>query len=210
MQVWAYLATITLLVLVPGPDVLYVLNSSLLDGRRAGFSASLGAVTGALIHVTAATLGLSAVIVASQHAFFLLRLAGAAYLVWLGGQALRRAFVRRRGPGTVQPAEPAASPWRSPRNRFRQGFLTDISNPKMLLIFVALTPQFLPADPTAGQTATLGLIFLAIASTWLVCVTTLAGALRGLVSHGPGRRVLDGVTGTVFVGLGAGLALEQR
>ncbi len=193
-----------LLNLTPGPDVLYIVGRSLSQGRGAGVVSALGIAAGCLFHVAAAAGGLSALIVASPLAFDAVRYAGAAYLVWLGVQALRG------GGAALAVATLAPTPLGA---IFRQGVLTNVLNPKVALFFLAFLPQF--ADPARGpvwlQVVALGLIF--IFNGTLVCLGyVLVAAKLGdwLKSRYAVATWLNRATGALFLALGLRLALGGR
>jgi threonine/homoserine/homoserine lactone efflux protein len=195
-----FVAAALALLVVPGPAVLYVVARSIHQGRRAGLASVLGIHTGTLVHIAAATAGLSALILSSAVAFTAVKLAGAAYLVGLGLWTL---FWRRAE------AEISFGGERALRRVFAQGIVVNVLNPKTALFFVAFLPQFV--DPDAGtpalQIAFLGLLFAALGlvtdSLWAVVAGTAGGLLRG------SRRFLLAqrcVAGSVYVGLGVATA----
>jgi threonine/homoserine/homoserine lactone efflux protein len=192
------------LIVVPGPAVLYIVSQSIDRGRLAGFVSALGIAVGALVHVAAAAIGLSSILVSSAAAFNVVKYAGAAYLVCMGLWTM----VRRRD------AQPESTPSeRRLRRRFGQGVIVNVLNPKTALFFFAFLPQFV--DPEQGaaalQIAVLGLVFVVIAvvsdSVWALAAGTASERLRG------NRRFLSVqryVSGSVFVGLGALTAAAKR
>jgi len=193
-----------LLNVTPGPDVLYILGRSLSQGRRAGVISALGIGTGCLVHVLAAALGLSALMLALPGAYDAVRYAGAAYLVWLGVKALRSSA----GPLQVQAMAAV-----SPRRIFWQGALTNALNPKVALFFLAFLPQFAAPErgPLGPQLLLLGAIFTVNGT--LVCIGfALAAARLGdwLKRRFGVTRLLDRATGALFIALGLRLALGGR
>jgi threonine/homoserine/homoserine lactone efflux protein len=192
------------LIVVPGPAVLYIVSQSIDRGRLAGFVSALGIAVGALVHVCAAAVGLSSILVSSATAFNVVKYAGAAYLVCMGLWTI----LRRRDD------QPASAPSeRRLRRRFGQGVIVNVLNPKTALFFFAFLPQFV--DPEQGaaalQIAVLGLVFVVIAvisdSVWALAAGTASARLRG------NRRFLSVqryVSGSVFVGLGALTAAAKR
>jgi threonine/homoserine/homoserine lactone efflux protein len=189
------------LLIVPGPAVVYIVARSMHEGRRAGLASVVGIHVGTLVHIAAATLGLSALIASSAVAFTAVKIAGAVYLVGLGLWTL---FVRRAEPDVALGGE------RSLRRAFAQGIVVNILNPKTALFFLAFLPQFV--DPNAAhpavQIAFLGVLFallgLVTDSIWAIAAGTAGGVLRR--SH-RFLRAQRYVTGTVFVGLGVATAL---
>jgi threonine/homoserine/homoserine lactone efflux protein len=199
-----FAAAATALIVVPGPAVLYIVAQSIDQGRLAGFVSALGVAVGGLVHVTAAAVGLSALLLSSATAFTVVKLAGAAYLIGLGLHAL---LVRKEAPTDVAPRT------RRLRRLFGQGVVVNVLNPKTALFFFAFLPQFV--DPEAGSTAlqlaVLGLLFVAIAvvsdSLWAVAAGTASAWLRGNRGFLAVQRY---VSGTIFVALGAVTALSRR
>ena len=189
------------LLLTPGPAVLYIVARSVEQGRTAGLVSTLGIHVGTLVHVAAAALGVSALLVSSALAFGLLKYLGAAYLIYLGIRKLttRRAF-----------AAPVALPAQPLRRIFLQGVVVNVLNPKTALFFLAFLPQFVDVSRggVALQILFLGAIFLALAlasdGLWAIAAGTAGGWLKR------NRRVLRAeryVTGSVFIGLGVTAAL---
>lgn len=193
-----------LLNVTPGPDLLYILGRSLSQGRAAGVLSALGIGAGCLVHVLGAALGLSTLFVAVPLAYEVVRWAGAAYLVILGLRALRS-----RGATLA----PEALPVVSPRRVFLQGALTNVLNPKVALFFLAFLPQF--ADPARGplppQLLLLGAIFVVNGTAVCVLFALAASAAGGwLRTRTRSARLLDRLTGALFIGLGVRLALLER
>jgi threonine/homoserine/homoserine lactone efflux protein len=187
----------------PGPDMLYVATRSTAEGRRAGIVSALGIGAGTLVHVAALALGLSAALAAVPVAYDAVRWAGAAYLVWLGARALLRP-APALGEATIAPAPLGAV--------FRQGVVTNVLNPKVALFFLAFLPQFVDASrgSPVAQIVALGLLF-DVQGTLVNLVVALAASRAGVaLRRGRGARVLQRVTGGVFLLLGARLALAAR
>jgi threonine/homoserine/homoserine lactone efflux protein len=188
------------LAVVPGPAVLYIVAQSVDQGRFAGFVSALGIGVGGLVHVLAATIGLSSLLASSATAFTIVKYAGAAYLVFLG---IRRLLTRETAENDIVRVP------RSRRRLFLDGVVVNVLNPKTALFFIAFLPQFV--DPNAGaatlQIFALGLIFVVIAlgsdSLWALTAGTLGGWLKQSPAYFAVRRW---VTGTVFVALGLSTA----
>jgi threonine/homoserine/homoserine lactone efflux protein len=194
------LATIVLLV-VPGPAVIFVVTRSVAQGRRAGLVSVLGVHAGSVVHVAAAALGLSALLATSATAFAAVKYLGAAYLVFLG---LRRLL--RRGDGEEGAGVPAVPL----RRLFGQGVVVNVLNPKTAIFFLAFLPQFVsPArGPVALQIAVLGLTFIALGMVSDGAYALLAGSLASRLRRTKrARRRLDRASGVVYLGLGAAAAL---
>jgi threonine/homoserine/homoserine lactone efflux protein len=192
------------LIVVPGPAVLYIVAQSIDGGRRAGLVSALGVATGGLVHVTAAAIGLSALLVSSATAFTVVKVAGAAYLIGVGLVTLLRR------PGDPELAAPRE---RRLRRIYAQGVVVNVLNPKTALFFLAFLPQFV--DPDLGAVGTqivvLGLLFVVLAVTsdslWALAAGTASGWLRTSRPFPSIRRYLSG---TVFVGLGIVAAGTRR
>jgi threonine/homoserine/homoserine lactone efflux protein len=191
------------LIVVPGPNVLFCVSRSLQLGRLAGLAAVIGGQTGVYVQVVAVALGIGTLVERSVAVFTIIRLAGAAYLIFLGVQAIRhRASLAAILGGTTPPA--------STRKMLRDGFVVGLTNPKAIVFFAAVLPQF--ADRSAGhvpvQLLVLGAIFVGIAlvsdSMWAL----LAGTARSWFTRSPRRlELVGGTSGLVMIGIGASLAL---
>jgi len=200
-----FLAFTVVLVVIPGPDFAVVTKNTLVGGRRRGRWTALGVSSSNLIQGTAAAFGLSALIIRVQPLFEAIKWAGVAYLAYLGVQALRSA---RRGEYAPLDGDEASRPAQNAAG-FRQGFLSNITNPKILVFYLAVLPQFLTPGASLGwllvlawSLAVLGLVYL------LALVTGLHGARR-LLMRRKVRRTLDATTGAVLLGFGARLATEH-
>lgn len=191
--------------LIPGPDTLVVLRTALTDGRRAATWTAAGTAFGNLVWGGASVLGVAALLTASATAFSMLKIIGAAYLVYLGYGALRAAW---RGESLV-PEVGTAAPADSGR-AFRRGLITDLVNVKAGMFWTALTPQFM-----TGETNTLTLAAMigtvpALGMIWLTSYAYLADRIRHGLRRRSVARAVNGSTGTVLVGLAARLALAGR
>jgi threonine/homoserine/homoserine lactone efflux protein len=187
---------------IPGPSVFYIVTRSLVQGRRAGVTSMLGVQTGGLVHVVAAAFGVSALIASSAEAFTVVKYAGAAYLVLLG---VRKLMARDEEDVAYEPSGPSST-----AHLFWHGVIVNVLNPKTALFFLAFLPQFV--DPAAGpvwpQMLVLGtlLVALGVLSDGTYALLA-AGAGSKLRSAARARRVLERVSGGVFVGLGVAAAL---
>jgi threonine/homoserine/homoserine lactone efflux protein len=191
------------LIAIPGPAVIYIVTRGLAQGRSAGVVSALGVEAGALLHVAAAAVGLSALVASSAVAFTAIKYAGAAYLILLGIRKL-----------TMRGDQVHAGPSYERNGRlFRQGLIVNALNPKVAIFFLAFLPQFI--DPARGavavQVAVLGVFFISIAAAldcaWAVAAGTVGNCLRDSETV---RRRLDRVSGTAYVGLGVTAALARR
>ena len=190
------------LAVVPGPAVLYIVAQSVHGGRRAGVVSACGVASGGLVHVLAAVIGLSALIAASAEAFTVVKLAGAAYLVYLG---IRTLITRDELIGGRRPELTLT-------RTYRQGVVVNVLNPKTALFFVAFLPQFVDPDGSVrAQLALLGAIFVAIALSSDLVWALVAGTAADVLRHSRGfLRAQRYVSGTVFIGLGLLAAVAKR
>jgi threonine/homoserine/homoserine lactone efflux protein len=184
-----------LLLIIPGPAVIYILNRSVSDGREAGLAAVAGLELGNLVHVLAAAVGLSAVLATSATAFNAVKWLGAGYLVFVGVRTLMQPAPQ------IETDRAAVSVHRA----FGQGVVVNILNPKVALFFVSFLPQFIrPADGHAGlQALVLGLVFVLIGCVTDTCYSLLASSLRHVLLRGRTLPIVRRwVAGSVFIGLG--------
>lgn len=184
----AFLGVAVVVICTPGPDTALTIRNTLLGGRRAGMSTAAGVALGQATWTVAAAAGVAALLAASEPAFLALKLAGAAYLVWLGLQSLRAALRRVERKPVKRRGRP-----------FVQGLVSNLGNPKMAAFFPALLPQF--ADTFAGLLA-LGFVFALMTLTWLVVYAIAVARAGELLRRSPVRRALEAVTGAVLVALG--------
>lgn len=195
-----------LLGLSPGPDNLFVLMQSATHGRRAGWCVVLGLCTGLIGHTLAVALGLAAVFAASPTAFTVLKLAGAGYLLYLAWGAWRAPASLVLGTG----AGPQAAP--SGLAMWRRGVILNLSNPKVVLFFLALLPQFVQEGrgPVALQIVCLGVLFMLATLLVFGGVVLLAGGIRARLAHSArAQQWLNRASALVFVGLAVRLALQK-
>jgi threonine/homoserine/homoserine lactone efflux protein len=202
----AFAVFAAVLTVTPGLDTMLVLRTAAVVGRGAGLAAVAGIALGCLVWAVASAAGVTAVLAASTLAFEALRIAGAAYLCWLGARALWRA--RRRVATSAPVEEASASPSASSR-AFRTGLTTNLLNPKVGSFYLSVVPQFLPSgvDPFAGSLALAG-IHVVEGLIWLGLVVLAVGKLRGWLTRAGVRRRLEQLTGVVFLGFGVRLALD--
>lgn len=209
-----FLIAALLLNISPGPDMAYIVGQTAVYGRKIGLFSSFGVVSGAFVHVLAATLGLSAILATSALAFAVVKWIGVAYLVWLGFGALRSSFAKSvNDAGSDEPAAPVSTKPMTAFAAWRQGVMIDVLNPKVAIFFMAFLPQFV--DPAMGNGATqflvLGLVVLLIAlvveGMLVMAVASAAGRIKG------SRRLgawLHRALGTMFIALGIRLAITQQ
>lgn len=206
-QVFAFTLVATLLTVSPGADTFLVVRNSLRGGRRDGFLTTLGITSGLYFHALLSAVGVSAVLAHSQAAFLMMRIAGAAYLAWLGIQSLRQASRATRAA-----AVDAVSTARVPASRsFREGLLTNLLNPKVIVFYLALLPQFIsPGDAVLAKSLLLAAIHCMLGIAWLGFVVWGVDRSRRFFLRPRLRRWMDALCGSVLIALGLRLALERR
>ncbi len=204
-DLWLFVLAGLLLNITPGPDTLYIVGRSTTQGFRAGMFAALGIASGCFVHITAAAIGLSALLAASAAAFTMLKIIGAAYLVYVGITLLRE-------PGNAKP-NTSRIPAAPLKRIFWQGFLTNALNPKVALFFLAFLPQFIDTS-SPGKTAAfllLGLIFNVNGTLWNIFVAWATVSFKRVFSSGSSAGLwINRSIGAIFVGLGIKLALSER
>ena len=198
----AYLATITLLMLAPGPDMLFALATGVKSGPRAGFLAAVGAAAGEVVHITAAALGLAAIFRSAPVLFDVMRFAGSGYLVYLGVQTFRT----RNAPLNADNRGADGA-----RRAFCRGAITNLLNPKMALFTIAFLPQFIDTGrgSVAVQFFVLGACFVALEIVVDGAVGILAGRFRQMLLCRRTTKAFHVVSGSVFVGLGTKIAVTR-
>lgn len=207
-DVYSFAAVAGLLTIIPGLDTAMVLRSAARNGRKHGFATAFGVTNGALIWGAGAALGVSALLTASTTAYTTLRVAGAAYMLWLGLRLLVRAL---RGDGhlAVDPATPPANS--SLVRSWSRGLFTNLLNPKIGAFYIAVLPQFIPAHDSH---LAVGLLLASVHDTegmiWFTAIILGVGSVRTLLERKGVRRAIDGVTGTTLIGFGVKLGLSSR
>ena len=202
----AFVAVSAVVICVPGQDTAVTIRSTLAGGRRAGLATAVGITIGIAIWTVAASAGVVALLSASEPVFRIVKLAGAAYLVYLGVGSLVAAV--RRGQERSQRTV-ASAPRLEPALAFRQGLLSNLGNPKIAVFFASLLPQFVPSgDASFVAFLGLGFLFCALGLVWLSLYVVAVDRLRALLV-GRVRRALDVITGLVLIGLGVRLATER-
>jgi threonine/homoserine/homoserine lactone efflux protein len=204
-DLWLFVVSGLLLNVTPGPDTLYIVGRSSSQGLRAGAVAALGIGAGTLVHISAAALGLSAILAASATAFAVVKIAGAVYLVYVGIGLIRSSG---GAPGAAVAIAPAPM-----RKVFIQGFLTNVLNPKVALFFLAFLPQFVDADSPSKPLAFLflGVVFDLNGTLWNLFVAWSSARLTGgLRRSATFTKWFDRTVGSIFVLLGIRLALARN
>lgn len=196
-----FVTAAVVLLIIPGPAVLYIVARSIAQGRKAGLVSDIGIHSATLIHVAAAALGLSALLASSAIAFSVVKYAGAAYLIWLG---LKKLFGRNEEADPDMKLQP-----HSYRRLFRDGFIVNLLNPKTALFFLAFLPQFVEVERghVAMQIAFLGLVFTLLGFISDGCYALAAGALGDRLRQSRAYlRFERYVSGVLFIGLGVSAA----
>ncbi|HEX2044185.1 MAG TPA: LysE family translocator [Gaiellaceae bacterium] len=204
----AFLAISVLVIVTPGQDTLLTIRNTILGGRGGGVFTALGVASGQAVWTIATSAGLAALLLASEPAFVAVKLAGAAYLVLLGAQALLAAFGQRgeavglrANPRRALPAGAA----------YRQGVVSNLGNPKMAVFFTSLLPQFTPnAEASFAALLLLGAVFCALTLAWLAGYAVAVARMSGILRRPRVRRALDAVTGALLVAFGLRLAAGER
>ena len=205
----AFLAISIVVIVTPGQDTALTIRNTLLGGRPAGLATAAGVAAGQGIWTLAASLGLTAIVVASETAFSAVRLIGAAYLIYLGAHSLWAA-IRGHAPGNGG-SDGRTGGGLPPRRAFREGAFSNLANPKMAIFFSSLLPQFVaPGSGAFVAMLGLGLVFVSLTLAWLSAYAAVVARV-GLVLQRPRvRRAFDAVVGAVLVGFGARLAADSR
>jgi threonine/homoserine/homoserine lactone efflux protein len=203
-----FLVASILVTVVPGADMALVTRQVLIGGPRLAQRTIFGNLAGICVHGAALAVGLSALLVASATAYTVVKLAGAAYLVWLGIQTIRAA--RRPAPATPDAAHDATGPI-SPRRAFVQGLVSTVLNPKPALFFLTFLPQFIDQNQSVlAQTLFLTLVHVIVGLVWLTTYAHLVDRARMVLTRDRFRRRLERSTGAVLIALGVRVAVERR
>jgi threonine/homoserine/homoserine lactone efflux protein len=206
----AFVVLSAVVICTPGQDTALTIRNTLAGGQNGGIATAAGVSGGQAVWTIAASAGIVALLTASEPVFRAMKLAGAAYLVYLGLQSLLAA-IRNRGHRSESVEQRPARPARAGTARaFRQGLLSNLGNPKMAVFFASLLPQFAPAGSASFVALlALGFLFCAMTFAWLTLYSLAVARTRTLLG-GPVRRALDALTGVVLVALGARLATERQ
>jgi threonine/homoserine/homoserine lactone efflux protein len=203
----AYIVLAAALALSPGPDVMFVIANGMRHRAKGAIASALGIGAGSFLHAILAAVGVSAVIAASPIAFEFMKIAGAIYLAWLGIQAIK-SFLRNSGSASLTQKIQEVSAWKI----FLRGFVTNMLNPKVVVFYLALLPQFVSVElgHVGLQVFLLGCIHNVIGLSFLIVVGLASGKASGWIARTNLGRWLDGIAGVFFLGLAARLALTGR
>lgn len=209
-NLWLFILSVFLLSITPGPDMAYVVGQSVANGRRAGVISAAGVALGSCTHAVASVVGLTALIAASPLMFSVVKYAGALYLMYLGLKMILGTFNKT---SAATPDQPKIKNNAHLKDLLSKGFITTLTNPKVLLFFVSFFPQFVTPNGT-HQTESfliLGLTYALVAFLTDSMFALLAGSAAGKVSQNRSlQNVMDRVVGSTFIALGVRLALSRR
>jgi len=202
-----FVALAIVVIVTPGPDTALTIRNTLVGGRPAGIATAIGVALGQATWSLATSIGVAALLVAAEPAFVALKLAGAAYLIYLGAQSLWSSFraheahpTRERGGAHVPTA-----------TALRQGVVSNLTNPKMAVFFPSLLPQFVAADaPPFLALFALGILFCVMTCTWLTAYAFAVARAGDVLRRSSVRRAIEAVTGVVLVAFGIRVALGSR
>ncbi|WP_051294792.1 LysE family translocator [Maridesulfovibrio bastinii] len=205
----SFIPIAAILTITPGPDTMLVVNSTLTRSTSAGLATVAGINSGLLVHAIASATGLSLILMKSATAFEIVKIAGALYIIWLGIKSLIKGFNKhdaieeaQAGLNTVTPASRTSS--------FKEGFLTNVLNPKVAVFYLALLPQFiLPGENIFTKSLLLMTIHFSLGIIWFSSVVFALGKMRSLISCSSFKKNLQKISGAVFIYLGFKMASEQ-
>jgi threonine/homoserine/homoserine lactone efflux protein len=204
-----FLAISILVIVTPGPDTAMTIRGALMGGRSGGLFTAFGVAIGQIIWALATSAGIVALLLASETAFHTIKLAGAAYLMFLGARSVLAAL---HGDGANGEGPPKAEVrLLSPLAAFRQGLISDLGNPKMAVFFVSVLPQFAePGEGMLSSLAVLGVIFSGLTFAWLALYSIAFSVLADIFRRGRIRRAFDLTMGLILIALGLRLAIQSR
>lgn len=203
MSLIPFLAVSAVVIVAPGPDMALVGRNAIFGGRRVAVATAAGVVLGLAVWSVAASVGVAALLRRSEPAFVTLKIVGALYLVWLGFQALRIAV---RGPRDDVAVSRALALRHRPRRALRQGFLSNLANPKIAVFFTSFLPQFAQPGASFGALLALGLVFSLMTLVWLAGYGVFVAKAGDVLRRPHIRRVLEGISGAVLIAFGVRLA----
>lgn len=207
LHLWSYLAVALLGAMSPGADFALVSRYASLYSRRAGIMGALGVGTGMAINTIAAIAGIGAVLAASEQLYFVVRLAGAVYLVYLGARVLLSLRGKDSGVAEDVKERTGDEQAKAARTAYKRGLVVNVLNPKVIVFLVALMPQFMPANPSLADQVALGVVTVTAVVVWFVAVAIAFSLLRSFFEKPNARKALNAVTGTVLIALGVRIAI---
>ena len=199
-----FIIACVLLIILPGPDTAIVTKNTVVAGRKGGMQTMLGSCAGLLIHTIAAVAGLSAIIVKSALAFTILKYVGAAYLCYLGVRTLMNMRAKKTEVEEEVLVEAKGSSY------FKQGFITNVTNPKVAVFFLTFLPQFLaPGADAFWSFLVMGIIYMVLTLVWFFFYVVLLDRIRNFMKRPSTQASIEGITGLVLIGFGIKLAFEK-
>jgi threonine/homoserine/homoserine lactone efflux protein len=218
LQLLGYAGVVVLGAMSPGPDFAVVSRHSALGGRGPGLAASAGVASGMVVNTVMAMIGLGAALAASKTLYTIVKLIGAAYLVYLGVTALWSLRAKRSGAAPAEAsgaAEATESPAPEPVpvesrlwTAYRRGFFANFLNPKVVVFLVTLMPQFLPKRPTVEEQVLLGIVTVVMVLLWFSTVALLVSLLRKAFQRPRVAKVINGLTGVALIAVAGKIALD--
>ncbi len=203
-----YLIAITLLTITPGVDTMLVIRNTARGGWRDGATSSFGICSGLFIHATISAVGISVILLQAAWAFSTLKLFGAGYLVWLGVSSWRK--VIKQEPFTIENGKARTGGAFLINRSLREGFLSNVLNPKTAVFYMAFLPQFInPAQSALLQSLFLAGLHFIVAMIWQCLLALMVKQMKSWLQRPRVSQVFDGVTGTVMIGLGLRVAAES-
>lgn len=203
----SFIPVAAVLTVTPGPDTMLVVNSTLTRSTSSGLATVAGINCGLLVHAIASATGLSLILMKSATAFEFVKIAGALYIIWLGIQSLRKGFQKNCNESADE-LQPHLLPRKG--SSFKEGFLTNVLNPKVAVFYLALLPQFIsPGENIFLKSLLLMAIHFSIGIFWFSSVVFALGKMRNLISCSNFKKNLQKLSGIVFIFLGAKMASEQ-
>ena len=206
-----FTAIALLLTITPGADTMLVMRSVVARGQRAGLLTTIGICCGLFVHASLSAVGLSVILVRSAATFELVKVVGAAYLIFLGVQSLWRVMHHQSRGADDAPLERGHGTARTKRRPFLEGLLTNVLNPKVAVFYLAFLPQFIrPGDPVLLKSVFLASIHFLLGLLWLSLVTLVLGRLRAVLTRPHIQQRLEAITGVILIAFGVRLALERH
>lgn len=203
-----FIAVATLLVISPGPNGFLIAKTVPMSGQKAGFTNTLGFVAAFYVHGTLSIFGISVLLVQSAHAFFIFKILGATYLIWIGVKALVRA-VKISDAVLPDLAQKHIKPV-SMCTAFSEGFLTNVLNPKVSMFYLAAFPQFISINESVLSAYVLVTVHSMVAFVWFSFMVIMLSRIKNATNNDRFRRWLNSITGIVFIGFGSKLALMKN
>jgi len=206
LELWTFMVAITLLTMSPGADTMIVIRNTLRGGAKDGLVSSLGICSGLFVHATLSAVGISALLLYSATAFSALKIAGALYLIWLGMVSLKSFWHHRKVQERAVEKKPFSF-WGS----LREGFLSNVLNPKAVVFYMAFLPQFINHEHSAlAQSLFLASLHFIVGNLWQAILVYTIVSANGFITKKSVRQSLDALSGVVMIALGIRLFLEKR